>query len=116
MLTHLIETNTDIILVAQTIGGAFFVSAGEVAFTNILLHNLPFTAPTVDPQKVAATGVTELRKVFSADVIPGIINAYMDGLKVAYAIAIAAAGISVLISFASKWRNLKGKVVAGGAA
>jgi MFS transporter, DHA2 family, glioxin efflux transporter len=110
------QDNTDIILVAQTIGGAFFVSAGEAAFTNILLGKLPSTAPTVDPQKVAATGVTELRNVFSADVIPGIINAYMDGLKVAYAIAIAAAGISVLISFASKWRNLKGKVVASGAA
>jgi hypothetical protein len=72
----------------------------------------------VNPQTVAATGVTELRNVFSADVIPGIVNAYMDGLKVAYAIAIASAGISVLISFASEWpwRNLKGKVVTGGAA
>ena len=87
-----------------------------MAFTNILLGKLPTTAPTVNPRKVAATGVTELRNVFSADVIPGIISAYMDGLKVAYAIAIAAAGISVLISFASKWRNLKGKAVAGGAA
>jgi hypothetical protein len=87
-----------------------------VAFTNILLKRLPSTAPTVNPQQVVAVGVTELRNVFSADLIPGIINAYMDGLKVAYAIAIAAAGISVLISFASKWRNLKGKAVAGGAA
>ena len=40
----------------------------------------------------------------------------MDGLKVSYAIAIAASGIALLISFASKWRNLKGKVVSGGAA
>lgn len=97
-------------------GGAFFVSAGEVAFANILLGKLPSTAPTVDPQKVAATGVTELRNTFPAGTIPGIISAYMDGLKVAYAIAIASVGISVLISFASKWRNLKGKVIPGGAA
>ena len=92
------------------------MSAGEVAFSNILLGKLPLTAPMVDPKTVAATGVTELRNTFSADSIPGIISAYMSGLRVAYAIAIAAAGISVLISFASKWRNLKGKVVAGGAA
>jgi hypothetical protein len=70
----------------------------------------------VDPANVTAVGVTQIRTVFSADVIPGIINAYMDGLKVSYAIAIAAAGITVFISFASKWRNLKGKVAPGGAA
>lgn len=70
----------------------------------------------MNPATVVATGVTELRNMFSADVIPGIINAYMDGLKVAYAIAIAAGGLAFLISFGSKWRNLKGKVVAGGAA
>lgn len=92
------------------------MSAGEVAFANMLLGKLPSTAPTVNPQTVAATGVTELRATFPADTIPGIINAYMDGLKVAYAIAIASVGISVLIGFASKWRNLKGKVVPGGAA
>jgi len=54
--------------------------------------------------------------VFPADVIPGIVDSYMSGLKVAYAVAIASAGISVLISGASKWRNLKGKINMGGAA
>jgi TRAP-type C4-dicarboxylate transport system permease small subunit len=82
----------------------------------MLLGKLPSTAPTVNPQAVAATGVTQLRAVFPADTIPGIISAYMDGLKVAYAIAIASAGLSVFIALASKWRNLKGKVAAGGAA
>jgi hypothetical protein len=40
----------------------------------------------------------------------------MDGLKVDYAIAITTTGLSFLIAFASKWRNLKGKVVTSGAA
>jgi len=81
-----------------------------------MLGKLPLTAPSVDPSLVVATGVTELRNVFSADVIPGIVAAYMDGLRVAYAVAIAATGIAVVVSFGSKWTNLKGKVVAGGAA
>jgi hypothetical protein len=107
---------TAMILFCQTIGGAFFVSAGEVAFTNILIGSLPTRAPGVDPSSVVSVGVTQIRATFSAAQVPGIILAYMDGLKVAYAIAIASAGISVLVSALSKWKNLKGKVQVGGAA
>ncbi|KAE9375543.1 putative HC-toxin efflux carrier [Stipitochalara longipes BDJ] len=107
---------TAMILFCQTIGGAFFVSAGEVAFTNILTGKLPITSPGVDPKSVVSVGVTQIRATFAASEVPGIIQAYMDGLKVAYAIAIAAAGISVLVSALSKWKNLKGKVQVGGAA
>ena len=102
--------------VTQTIGGAFFVSAGESAFTNILASRLPITAPSVDVASVVATGATELRNTFAPELIPGIVSAYMQGLRVAYAVAIAAAVLSVLISLGSKWRNLKGKVELGVAA
>lgn len=111
-----LASTTAMILFFQTIGGAFFVSAGEVAFTNILLQRLPMDAPSVDPQAVVAVGVTQIRSTYSANVVPGIVNAYMSGLKVAYAIAVASAGISVFVAFFSKWRNLKGKVQMGGAA
>lgn len=107
---------TAMILFFQTIGGAFFVSAGEVAFTNILLGKLPMNAPSVDPQSVVAVGVTQIRATYSADVVPGIVDSYMSGLRVAYAIAIASSGISVVAALLSKWRNLKGKVQMGGAA
>ncbi|TAQ90885.1 hypothetical protein B7494_g813 [Chlorociboria aeruginascens] len=102
---------TAMILFSQTIGGAFFVSAGQSAFTNILLQKLPITAPTVDPQAVAATGITDLRAHYQGQDLIGIINAYMSGLKVAYAIAIASTGIAFFVAFGSKWRNLKGKQI-----
>lgn len=107
---------TAMILFFQTIGGAFFVSAGEVAFTNILLGKLPINSPTLDPKNVVAVGVTEIRAIFSSDLVPGIISSYMSGLKVAYAIAIASSGIAVIASLFSKWKNLKGKIQMGGAA
>jgi hypothetical protein len=40
----------------------------------------------------------------------------MDGLKVDYAIAIASMGIAVVLGCMSKWTNLKGKIIPGGAA
>ncbi|KAF4635470.1 hypothetical protein G7Y89_g2615 [Cudoniella acicularis] len=107
---------TAMVLFCQTIGGAFFVSAGQVGFANTLVGNLPKYAPSVDSSVVISVGVTEIRSHFSPDVVPGVILAYMSGLKVAYAIAIASSGVAVIVSVLSKWRNLKGKVVAGGAA
>lgn len=107
---------TAMILFAQTIGGAFFVSAGQVAFTNTLTGKLPSLAPNVDPAAVVASGVTQIRANFDAADVPGIVASYMAGLKVAYAIAIACAGISLVVAGASKWKNLKGKIAAGGAA
>lgn len=107
---------TAMVLFTQTIGGAFFVSAGEVAFANVLVAKLPFRAPGIDPSSVVSAGVTQIRSLFDAASVPGIILAYMDGLKITYAIAIAAAGISVILGSLSKWENLKGKMQMGGAA
>ncbi|KAH6712870.1 putative HC-toxin efflux carrier [Leptodontidium sp. 2 PMI_412] len=107
---------TAMILFAQTIGGAFFVSAGQVALSNVLQSSLLDNAPLTTPAEVLTVGVTEIRDHFAADVVPGIVASYMNGLQAAYAIAIASAGIAVLLSLCSKWTNLKGKVQMGGAA
>lgn len=105
-----ISSVTAITLFFQSIGGAFFVSAGQTAWANRLLSRIPVTAPSVDPKLVIATGATQLRHVFSAfsaEQIPGILTAYMDGLKVAFALIVALAGITVPIALAAKWRNIK---------
>lgn len=111
-----LSSATAMILFSQTIGGAILITAGQTAFTNILIRNLPIHAPTVDITKVLATGITELRDVFAVEQIPGIVDSYLEGLRVSYAVAIAASGIAVLVSLGSKWSNLKGKVVLSGAA
>lgn len=107
---------TAMILFAQTIGGAFFVSAGQVTLSNVLQSSMSKYAPTVDPSEVLGVGVTEIRDHFDAAVVPGIVLSYLEGLKAAYAVAIACAGIAALLSLCAKWTNLKGKVQAGGAA
>ena len=99
----------------QTIGGAFFISAGQAGFANSLLARLPVTAPGVNPALVIATGATDLRKVFSVHDLPGILIAYLDGLRVSFAIAIAAACLGFLLAFAPRWRTLNGKEVVAAA-
>ncbi|KAL8823438.1 MAG: hypothetical protein Q9191_005855 [Dirinaria sp. TL-2023a] len=110
-----ISSVTAITLFFQTIGGALFVSAGQTAFANRLLARLPSTAPGVDPKLVVQTGATQLRHVFPKDQIPGIIVAYMDGLKLTFALTIALAGIGLPIALFAKWRNIKPQPGAAGA-
>ncbi|CAG8957742.1 hypothetical protein HYFRA_00000080 [Hymenoscyphus fraxineus] len=110
-----LSSTTAMILFAQTIGGAFFVSASQTGFTNELLKALPSFAPSVDPKRVLTIGITEIRSSFAADEVQGIIRAYMQGLHVSFALAIGCVGVSVLFAFASKWTNLKGKMQPGGA-
>jgi MFS transporter, DHA2 family, glioxin efflux transporter len=100
----------------QTIGGAFFISAAQAGFVNRLLARVVITAPTVDAARVIATGATDLKNVFNPEEFQGIIIAYLAGLKVAFAIAIATAGVAFLLAFTPRWENLKGKISPSAAA
>jgi hypothetical protein len=76
------------------------------------------TAPGVDPATVVATGATQIRAMYTADQVPGIVAAYMAGIKVALAISIGGTGVAFLVSLLSSWKRLKTKAPndAGGAA
>jgi len=100
-------------LVFQTIGGAFLVAAAQSGFINELLASVP---ADVNPLMVVGTGATMIRTVFPAEQIPGVIAAYMQGLKTAFALATASVGISVLISVFNRWKRLNLEAVAGAGA
>lgn len=100
----------------QTLGGAFFISAAQAGFVNRLLSRVVMTAPTANPMLVIATGATELKEVFSAEELEGIIEAYLAGLKVAFIIAIATAAAAFVAAFTGRWETLKGRVKPGAAA
>ncbi|KAK5994664.1 putative efflux pump gsfJ [Cladobotryum mycophilum] len=99
-----ISSSTSIVLLFQCVGGATLVAAAQAAFINTIAKHLPHDAPGVDISKVIATGATELRHVFDATQIPGIIVSYMAGIKVAFAIATACAGLSVFIAIFGRWK------------
>lgn len=108
---------TAILLFFQTVGGAFMVSAAQAAFVNVLVKVLLHSAPEIDSAAVVSTGATDLRKVFSADHVPGILVAYMRGLKSAFAIGLASSGVAfVIITLFQRWDRLNTTAVAGGGA
>lgn len=84
--------------VSETIAGAILLSAAQCAFVNQMLKSLATTAPDVDPAKVIATGVSEIRDVFPAEQVHGILLAYVDGLQIPFAIATATAGSACILA------------------
>ena len=102
-----ISSISAITLFFQIIGGAYFVSAAQSAFSNKLISRLATSAPDLDAHMALGVGATELRKVFSAAEIPGVLAAYMDGLQVAYALVVALVGISFLFALMPRWEKLR---------
>lgn len=52
-------------------------------------------------------GVTEIRSLFPPDVVPGIVNAYLKGLRAVYIMVIALAGAATLAAMTHRWQKLK---------
>lgn len=105
-----ISSVTAMTLFFQMIGGATFISAGQAGFANKLLARLPVTAPGVDKALVLVTGASDLRSVFSPEQLPGILSAYLDGLRVPYTIALVLSCVAVVLSFAPRMESIRGKI------
>ncbi|KAK4191252.1 major facilitator superfamily domain-containing protein [Podospora australis] len=105
---------TAIVLFFQTVGGAFWVSAAQSAFVNQLVKTLAISAPDVEPMSVLGVGVTQIREFFPAEQVPGILIAYMVGIKTAIAIAIGAVGFSLIVSLFFSWKRLNPETLRAG--
>ena len=93
-----VSSITAMMIFFQTVAGAALVSTGQAVFANELLRSAPRYVPGVSPAAVVATGATALRSAFPAEDLPGLIRAYMTGLKDTYALAIALSGMAFLAS------------------
>lgn len=92
------------------------ISAAQSGFVNQLVHKLASTAPSVDPALVTATGATEVHKVFSGADQDGVVRAYAWGIKVVFAITLAACGLTLPFSLCNRWTNVNAKKPSDGGA
>ncbi|CEO59594.1 hypothetical protein PMG11_04266 [Penicillium brasilianum] len=109
-----IASVTGFIVFFQTVGGAAFVAAAQAAFVNQIIFKLAATAPSINSALVVSTGATELRDVFTAEQMTAILPAYMTGLKVAFSISIAVAGIAFCFSPFNNFKKTNAYTVAKG--
>ncbi|KAI1768480.1 efflux pump antibiotic resistance protein [Hypoxylon sp. FL1150] len=101
-----VSSITAMMLFFQTLGASLFLSAGQSAFVNRMVRRIKTSEPSVDPSMLVATGASELRRVFSEEQIPGILIAYMDGIKASLALGIVAAGLAFIVSLWFPWKRI----------
>lgn len=101
-----LSSATSMMLCFQTLGGALWVSAAQSVFVNRMLLALPALAPGLDPARIVATGAGQLRNVFTAEELPGILAAYLDGLRTVFALACTIVGAAFLLGLFLPWKRL----------
>lgn len=82
------------------------VSAAQTAFINVVLNQIQITAPGVSPESIISTGSTMLREVFGPNQLPGVLSAYMSGLKITFGIVVGAVMIASLLGTYIPWKKL----------
>ncbi|KAJ5884080.1 uncharacterized protein N7473_010966 [Penicillium subrubescens] len=104
-----IAPTTAIIIFARSVGGTLLLSAAQSGFVNQIVHKLAETAPTVNPALVTGSGATDVHRIFSGAELDGVVRAYAWGIKVVFAITLAACGLTVPFSLCNKWTNVNAK-------
>ena len=103
-----IPTVTTVILFFQLVSGAIWVAISQTILNNRLIASLAASAPSISPQQVFQVGATDIQNTFHGPDLDHVLQAYLDGLKSAWALSIALAGITFLSGFFAEWKNLKG--------
>lgn len=106
-----VPTGTAIVIFAQTLGGALFVSIGQNVFANKLVKGLDEFAPSIDPLIILKTGATAIQSTVDKADLAGVTLAYNNGLTLSFLVAAVMAATTIIGSGAIEWKSVKGKKI-----
>ncbi|EGC44027.1 hypothetical protein HCEG_03242 [Histoplasma capsulatum var. duboisii H88] len=88
------------ICVIQFFSAAYVMAATDAIMNNILVNNI---APDVNPLEVIHISAAGLQDAFTGDMLRGVRQPFVDGLKGAWALIVVLFCISFLCVFITKW-------------
>lgn len=106
-----VPSGTAIVMFAQTLGGAIFVSVAQNVFQNQLLQNLQTDAPGADAAKLVGAGATMLRNVVSGPILHRVLIAYNEAITQTFYVAVAMGALSLIGPIFVEWLSVKGKKI-----
>jgi hypothetical protein len=94
---------TDFTAVIQFFSSVVVIAMSDSIMNNLLLKNLATYAPSVEPYAVLHMGAYGIQNNFDDETLRGVRQAWMVGLRGAWALMIALFGMAFLSSFITKW-------------
>ncbi|KAK3347390.1 major facilitator superfamily-domain-containing protein [Neurospora tetraspora] len=112
-----VSIGTALMVFAQTLGGALFVSIAQNVFTNKLVQYVGELAPGFgDPENILLLGATSVQKTVDKSILPGVTQAYNNALTDVFMVFVAMAVASIFGALLVEWKSVKGKNVEVGLA
>ncbi|KAM5481350.1 hypothetical protein McanCB56680_004250 [Microsporum canis] len=96
-----------IMIFAQILGGAVWLSVAQNVLTSQLLRGLASTVPGLDPKLVLDRGATGFRTVVKPEFLDGVLEAYNFALTRTLYCGVALAAAALISSVGMEWRSIK---------
>jgi hypothetical protein len=109
--TEDVPSGTAIVMFAQTLGGAVFISVAQNVFQNQLVQNLARYAPDENAERLITAGATMLRTVVSGEALHRVLVAYNAAIVQTFYVAVAMGALSLVGPIFVEWISVKGKKV-----
>jgi hypothetical protein len=101
-----VPIGASLISLAQTLGGAIFISVGENIFTNKLKAGL-LQIKGIDMSLVMDTGATEIRNVIPPQLLGAVLIVYNAALMDAIYISVTISALSIVGAIFTEWKSVK---------
>jgi hypothetical protein len=103
-----------LVIFAQTLGGALFLTFAETVFTNGLVQGLAVYTPEIGAQTVINVGATAVRDVVPSSLLAGVLIAYDQAVSHTFYLAAGAAVAAFVFCWGMGWKGVKKLDVATG--
>lgn len=106
-----VPSGTAMVIFAQTLGGAIFISVGQNIFQNQLLANFAKYAPSELVAELIAAGATKIRYVVTGDNLHNVLLAYNAAITQTFYVAVGMGALSLVGPIFVEWISVKGKKI-----
>ena len=102
-----VSIGASIMVLAQNLGGAIFVSVGQNILENKFAAGLGALGTGIDPTAVVSSGATNIRNTVSPGSLPQVIEAYNAAIQDTFYTGLATACLTIVGALCMEWRSTK---------
>jgi hypothetical protein len=104
-----IPTAMAILILCQNLGAAVFLTIAQTILNTSLGSAITKDAPGVDADAVLTGGATMVRKIVSAQKLPGVLQAYSTAIDSVMYLGIGLGGLAFVCAWGLGWKDIRKK-------